>query len=235
MFTQTPIIATELDTAWDNTNSVLRKLYEGFISVNATKETIKKAAINLFYKKSYFATAMSNIALDSNIRKASIYHHYASKEDILFDILTTTMKELSVYIETCLKGIENIENKMRAAVRGHVKFHCDRQKEVWISDSELRGLTANNYKSFVAQRDDYEKIFQDMIIQGMDMGYFAAGDAKVISYAILTMCTSVASWFDPKGRLTGNQISTIYEELVVTRLLRESLPLHSFENSVLEE
>lgn len=203
--------------------------------MSATKETIKKAAINLFYKKSYFATAMSNIALDSDIRKASIYHHYASKEDILFDILMTTMKELTAYIKTCLKGVENIENKMRAAVRGHVKFHCDRQKEVLISDSELRGLTANNYKSFIALRDAYEKMFQGMIVQGMEQGYFASGDAKVISYAILTMCTSVANWFNPEGRLSGDQISTIYEELVVTRLLRESLPLHSFEKSVLEE
>lgn len=203
--------------------------------MNTTKKIIKRAAINLFYKKSYFATAMSNIALDSNIRKASIYHHYASKEDILFDILMTTMQELSAYIETCLNGIENIEDRMRAAIRAHVKFHCDRQKEVLISDSELRGLTANNFKSFVAQRDAYEKTFQDMIIQGMDKGYFADGDAKVISYAVLTMCTAVAHWFNPKERLSGNQISTIYEELVVTRLLRESLPLHSFENSVLEE
>jgi AcrR family transcriptional regulator len=190
--------------------------------VNATKEIIKKAAINLFYKKSYFATAMSSIALDSSIQKASIYYHYDSKEDILFDILMTTMKELTAYIETCLKGIENIDNRMRAAVRAHVKFHCDRQKEVLISDSELRGLTASNYKAFVIQRDAYEKKFQDMIIQGIDQGYFASGDAKVISYAILTMCTAVAGWFKPKGRLSGNQISSIYEELVVTKLLRES-------------
>ncbi len=203
--------------------------------MNATKEIIKQAAINLFYKKSYFATAMSNIALDCNIRKASIYYHYASKEDILFDILITTMTELTAYIETCLQGIENIENKMRAAVRAHVKFHCDRQKEVLISDSELRGLTANNYKSFVALRDAYEKKFQDMIDQGMDQGYFATGDTKIISYAILTMCTAVANWFKPEDRLTGDQISSMYEELVVTRLLRESLPLHSFETSVLEE
>ena len=203
--------------------------------MNVTKEIIKKAAINLFYKKSYFATAMSNIALDCDIRKASIYYHYASKEDILFDILMTTMTELTAYIETCIKGVENIENRIRCDVRGHVKFHCDRQKEVLISDSELRGLTAKNYKSFVALRDAYEKKFQDMIIQGMDQGYFAAGDAKVISYAILTMCTAVANWFKPEGRLSGDQISSIYEELVVTRLLRESLPLYSFENSVLKE
>ena len=200
-----------------------------------TKEMIKTAAINLFYKKSYFATAMSNIALDSQIRKASIYHHYASKEDILFDILMTTMDELDQYVDTCLKGIGNIENKMRAAIRAHVKFHCDNRKEVLISDSELRGLTAGNYRTFVACRDAYEKKFQEMISQGMAQGYFASGDVKIISYAVLTMCTAVANWYKPDGRLSGDQISTIYEELVVTRLLKEPLPLHSFESSTFEE
>lgn len=203
--------------------------------MGSTKEIIKKAAINLFYKKSYFATAMSNIALDSNIRKASIYHHYASKEDILFDILMTTMNALDAYIDNCLQGVENTENRMRAAVRAHVKFHCDNQKEVLISDTELRGLTAKNYKAFVALRCVYEKKFQDMIARGIDQGFFAAGDVKIISYAILTMCTAVANWFKSDGRLSGDQISTIYEELVVTRLLKESLPLHYFEKSVLKE
>jgi AcrR family transcriptional regulator len=214
---------------------IYQKNQEETGSVGTTKETIKKAAINLFYKKSYFATAMSNIALDSNIRKASIYHHYASKEDILFDILMTTMSALDVYIEKCLQGVENIENRMRAAVRAHVKFHCDNQKEVLISDTELRGLTAKNYKAFVALRDAYEKKFQDMIARGIDQKYFAAGDVKVISYAVLTMCTAVANWFKPEGRLSGDQISTIYEELVVTRLLKESLPLHSLETPVSRE
>ena len=203
--------------------------------MNVTKEIIKKAAINLFYKKSYFATSMSNIALDSNIRKASIYYHYACKEDILFDILITTMNELTTHITTSIEGIENIENRMRVAIRAHVKFHCDRQKEVLISDSELRGLTAKNYKSFVALRDAYEKIFQEMLVQGMDQGYFTVCDIKLISYAILTMCTAVANWFKPDGRLSGDNISSIYEELIVTRLLKESLPLHSLEHQVLEE
>lgn len=200
--------------------------------MNTTKEIIKKAAINLFYKKSYFATAMSTIALESDIRKASIYYHYASKEDILFDILMTTMNELSAYVKNSIDRLEPIEEKMRAAVRTHVRFHCDRQKEVLISDSELRGLTAANYKSFVALRDAYEKLFQDMIAQGIEQGIFAGGDIKVLSYAILTMCTAVANWFKPRGRLSGNQIAAIYEDLVVTRLLKEPPPLQSFKPSV---
>jgi hypothetical protein len=35
---------------------------------------------------------------------------------------------------------------MRTAVRSHVSFHLERQKENFIANSELRGLTAEHYR-----------------------------------------------------------------------------------------
>jgi AcrR family transcriptional regulator len=54
------------------------------------KETLKDIAIDLFYRKGYFATGISQIAKTAGIQKSSIYYHFSSKEDILFDILRTT-------------------------------------------------------------------------------------------------------------------------------------------------
>jgi len=182
------------------------------------KQRIKEVAIDQFYKKGYFATSMSSIALGSRIKKASIYHHYSRKEDILFDILTTTMDDLIEYLDSFLFVVKGTEDKVRAAIRSHVKFHCDRQKEVLIADSELRGLTAKNYKSIVAARDRYEKKFQELIQEGIEKGIFPQTDVKVASYGILTMCTSVATWFSPDGRLSKDEIMTIYEELILNGL-----------------
>jgi AcrR family transcriptional regulator len=182
------------------------------------KKRIKETAINKFYKKGYFATSMNNIALGSGIQKASIYHHYSSKEDILFDILITTLDDLIDYLDDCLYGIKEVEDRLRAAVRSHVKFHCDRQKEVLIADSELRGLTAKNYKSIVERRDLYELKIQEIIKKGIKDGIFSNTDVKVASYAVLTMCTSVATWYNPKGRLSRQDIMQIYEQLVLNGL-----------------
>ncbi|MFP4036687.1 MAG: TetR/AcrR family transcriptional regulator [Desulfobacteraceae bacterium] len=186
--------------------------------MNQMKRNIKETAIDLFYKKGYFATSMSNIALGSGIQKASIYHHYSRKEDILFDILITTLDDLIEYLNDSLYAVKEIEDRLRVAIRSHVKFHCDRQKEVLIADSELRGLTAKNYKSIVARRDAYEAKFQEIIQQGIDNGIFLKTDVKVVSYAVLTMCTSVATWFNPSGRLPKEDIMDIYEELVLNGL-----------------
>lgn len=174
------------------------------------KENIKEVAVDLFYKKGYFATSMSQIAQRCGIRKATIYHHYTNKEDILFDIFVTTITDLEVYIEKTLSNVYGAENRMRAAVMAHVNFHIDNQKRVLISDSELRALTAQNYKIIVKMRDRYEQEFQSLIQAGIEEGVFKSWDIKILSYAVLTMCTAVANWFNPSGRLKKENIDEIY-------------------------
>jgi hypothetical protein len=112
---------------------------------------------------------------------------------------------------------------MRAAVRAHVRFHLERQQENFIANSELRGLTSEHYREIVDKRDEYEKIFQDLIRQGAGEGVFAGGDVKILSYAILTLCTAGAGWYKPGGRLTVDEIADIYENFIISGLRQGDL------------
>ena len=182
------------------------------------KETIKSVAVELFFKKGYFATSISEIARGSGIQKASIYYHYSSKEELLFSILRTIMEDLTAYLKSNLADTEDVEARMRAAVRGHVRFHLLRQKENFIANSELRGLSPEHYRAIVEKRGEYEQIFQEIIREGCEQEVFAQGDVKILSYAILTLCTAGASWFRPTGRLTVDEIAHIYENFIISGL-----------------
>lgn len=182
------------------------------------KETIKTVSIDLFFKKGYFATSISDIAKGSGIQKASIYYHYASKEELLFHILKSTMDDLTTYLRRHLAAVTGAEQRMRTAVRGHVHFHLERQQENFIANSELRGLTLAHYQDIVQKRDEYELIFQDLIRQGTAGGVFADVDVKILSYAILTLCTAGATWYKPGGRLTVDEIADIYENFIISGL-----------------
>ncbi len=182
------------------------------------KATIKSVAIDLFYRKGYFATAISDIARGSGIQKASIYYHYENKEELLFSILESTMDDLTDYVRENLDRVRDVEERLRVAVRSHVRFHLTRQKENFIANSELRGLSEQNYRAIVRMRDAYEGIFQDLIRQGINDGVFAVVDVKILSYAILTLCTAGASWFKPDGRLSVDEIAAIYENFIVNGL-----------------
>jgi AcrR family transcriptional regulator len=182
------------------------------------KGDIKKAAINLFYKKGYYATSMSDIARLAGIRKSSIYHHYANKEDVLIDIYKTTMDELLAGIEACLEKTLGVENRIRAVISFHILFHIRLQKETIIADSELRGLTSSNYKAIIQMRDDYESKFQSVIQEGISDKIFAPIDVKVISYAIIAMCTSVCAWFKRSGRLPKEAVTQLYADYILKGL-----------------
>ncbi|MFO7714319.1 TetR/AcrR family transcriptional regulator [Desulfosarcina sp.] len=182
------------------------------------KATIKSVSIDLFFKKGYFATSISDIARGSGIQKASIYYHYDSKAELLFQILKSTMDDLTTTLKQHLTAAEGTEQRIRAAVRGHVCFHLERQKENFIANSELRGLIAEHYRAIVNMRDEYESIFQELIRQGTEEGLFADVDIKILSYAILTLCTAGATWYDPNGRLTVNEIADIYENFIISGL-----------------
>lgn len=178
------------------------------------KENIKKSAINLFYKKGYFATSVQDIARATGIRKASIYYHYANKEEILVDILNSTMADLQARLDKVLATVSDPEERMRGVVYSHIVFHIERQKEAIIADSELRGLTAGNFKEVIQKRDVYEKAFQAVMADAIDAGRFAVADPKVVSYGIITMCTAVCTWFKRSGRLSKNELAQVYTDFI---------------------
>lgn len=200
---------------------MLSKLETGMPSM---KDKITRVAIELFHQKGYFATSVSEIASQCGIQKASIYYHYPSKENILFHIQRVTMDELTGYLRGNLDGRDDIEARMRAAVRSHVRFHLHRQKETFIANSELRGLTPAHYQEIVEKRDEYEQIFQQIIREGCETGVFAPVDVKILSYAILTLCNAGAIWYNPEGRMPVDTIADIYETFVLRGLQKGQFP-----------
>jgi AcrR family transcriptional regulator len=182
------------------------------------KETILSVAVDLFFEKGYFATSISGIAAGCGIQKASIYYHYDNKEAILFSIMDRTMQALVASLERRLEGITAVEARVRAAVRSHVEFHLRHQKETFIASSELRGLTGPRYRAIVERRDTYEHFLQQLITAGIEAGCFPEGDVKILSYAVLTLCTAGASWFNPQGRLSIDAIAGIYEDFILSGL-----------------
>lgn len=188
------------------------------------KEAIKTAAIDLFFEKGYFATSISDITQSCGIQKASMYHHFPAKEDLLFAIMQQTMSDLLTGLKEALATEQGIETRMRAAVHRHILFHLKRQKETFIASSELRGLCPDHFKTVVAQRDEYERLFQQLIRAGIEQQVFCQNDVKILSYAILTLCTAGAAWYRPEGRLSAKTIATIYEGFILNGLKGRAAP-----------
>lgn len=62
-----------------------------------TKQAIFMSAAKLFAEKGFLGVSMRDIAADTGIKAASIYNHYASKEELLDDLLVTYLNRMTYF------------------------------------------------------------------------------------------------------------------------------------------
>lgn len=183
-----------------------------------TADAIRHAAVELFFKHGYEPTTLREIAKVVGIQVGSLYNHIPSKEQLLYSIMSEVMLDLSASLDKALEPYTDPVDRLRAAVECHVMFHAERAKEVFVGNSELRSLSKPNLKAVVDLRDRYEATFREILEQGAEAGMFFVADAKLLTYAILATGTQVSSWYKPRGRLSLQQIASVYSDFVLRAL-----------------
>ncbi len=183
-----------------------------------TGEAILDAALELMEQRGYHATSMRDIAAAVDVRAAGIYHWYESKEAILVKLQDDFMRDLTVEVEAAIERQSTPEARLAAAVGAHVRFHGLHTRAAFVTDSEIRALSARKRKLLLAKRDAYQDRFVGLIQDGVESGAFRMSEVRVAAFAILLQCTGVALWFDPKGRLSLDEVTEIHIDLALGSL-----------------
>jgi AcrR family transcriptional regulator len=188
----------------------------------STRDAIREAAVKIFFENGYSAATVREIASELGIKAGSIYNHYPSKQQILVDLMTGTLAELTERVDEAVASATTPTEALRAAIIQHVSFHRNRYREAFVADTELRSLEPDAFREFAKQRTAYERRIQRILEEGHKSGEFEVSDVRVVSYAIITACSAVPTWFKPAGRLTIDQVGEIYSDLILNGLLRRS-------------
>lgn len=185
----------------------------------SAREKILHSAVQLFAEYGYHAAPLRDIARIAGIQAASIYYHYASKQALLIEIMETHMQRLNANLERILGEHDDPQRRLRAAIANHIRLHTSYKAEFFIIDTEIRALEGENRTRIISLRDRYESLLQELLRDGMERGVFRQSDVKISSYAIIAMCTEVATWFRPNGRLSVQQVIDIYTQMITQGLL----------------
>ena len=102
---------------------------------------IYEAAARVFCENGFGQSSMADVAAAVDMTKAGVYHHIASKDELLFGIMSYGM---DVFEERVLDRVEKIRDpleRLRATIRGHLLLVTrDRTKEVTVVLNEAHAL-----------------------------------------------------------------------------------------------
>lgn len=180
------------------------------------KEPVMASAIRNFTERGYHGTSMRNIAADANVTVASIYHHFASKQEVLQAIMVESLSDVISSTRTALLGAgTDPAAQLGALVHAWILFHTSRQAEAQIGASELRSLDEPGRRLIVALRDEQQRMFQDVVDRGVASGEFTTRYPREAARAVINMGYSVASWYSASGDVSPGEMADRYVELAL--------------------
>ncbi|MFD2738461.1 TetR/AcrR family transcriptional regulator [Sulfitobacter aestuarii] len=178
-----------------------------------TGPRVRAAALKLFAEGGYAAVSMRAIAAEVGVQAGALYNYTPDKQTLLFELMESHMRELLAAFED--DPALTPTARLARFTRFHIRFHSDRMSAVFIAYMELRNLTPENFEKVEALRRRYENRLEVILRDGVAAGEFDLGDTKIATLAIIAMLTGVNTWFRSGGRLSLEEVSAQYCDMVL--------------------
>lgn len=176
---------------------------------------IVDAALALFAERGYYGTSMADIAAAINLRASSLYNHFSSKHDLLAAIMISCQQELLREHGGCLSGASTAAQQLAASMRCHLRFHALHQREVMVTNREIKNLEDPDRSMLTQLRRDYVSRWVAIIERGVIDGEFSCSQPRLTSYALIDMGMGTAQWYKPTGLSSLDDLAQLYVEIAL--------------------
>jgi AcrR family transcriptional regulator len=180
-----------------------------------TQEAIRRAAIKLIARHGYEATTLRMLAHEVGIKAPSLYNHVSNKQDLLADILKTSLLSCAQFIRERLPEDGTAPEQLIAFVQRYIEYSCRNADEVFVANSELRSLTAKNRKLVIEIRNDFEQMLVTILERGSKSGDFAPGNVKLVTFALFAVLIGVTNWYKPRGGMSSTALQMAHADIAL--------------------
>lgn len=172
-----------------------------------TKDDILDAAAQIIREKGFHGASMQDIAAAVDLRKASLYHHVTSKQEILVELLDKALEMLIEQMEAVV--VEDIppEEKFQLAMRTYLNTLVENPGLSAVLLLEHRSLEPEFRKRHIPRRDRYEALWRSILEEGAEKGVFDFEESQLTVKVVLGVANWTIMWFDPKGVKSATEIA----------------------------
>lgn len=158
-------------------------------------EIIEAAAL-VFAERGFHGATTQDIADVLGIRQASLYYYFSSKEAALELVCLRGVEGFFETGKAIAARPESARKRLSLLFTSHLSPMLDRGNFVKVFLNERQHLPAESRRRIGRWSRGLERIFEQVIEEGVTAGEFRAGlDARLVTLAILGMCNATSSWY----------------------------------------
>jgi AcrR family transcriptional regulator len=206
-----------------------------------SRQEILRTAARLFQQRGYDATSMNDVAAALKLSKGGLYHHFQSKDEILFEIMNHAMEITEERVLAPVRAIADPEERLRALIRRHMEVVLSpRDREITVMLHENHPLPPALRKRINQRKKEYIHFVEGLIaevqnkvqskvqskVQGTAQGKAqstrptrCAVSPRAAAFALLGMINWIYQWYKPEGELQSTNLIPQFTELLFGGIL----------------
>jgi len=173
---------------------------------------------SLIADRGYEATSMRDVSRAAGVGLAGLYHHFKSKEDLLYQLQYRTFASMLERQEEVASRPGTAEERFRRLLIGHLAFFASHRNELKACTYELESLRGDLYVTVEALRRRYYRMVSAVVAELMDGPAPDGAESRRARHATLFvfgMLNWIFMWYDPDRHGTVEKIGEEMLDLVL--------------------
>jgi AcrR family transcriptional regulator len=179
------------------------------------RQEILRAAARLFQQQGYDATSMNDVAAALKLSKGGLYHHFQSKDEILYHIMSHAMDITEQRVINVVRRIESVEERLRMLIRLHIEVVLSEEdREITVMLHENHPLPSALRRKINGRKKDYVHFVENLVADVQrQRNSTSQVTPRAAAFALVGMINWIYQWYKPEGSLTGDALVRQYTDI----------------------
>ncbi|MDQ1719594.1 MAG: hypothetical protein QOE89_3547, partial [Pseudonocardiales bacterium] len=187
-----------------------------------TKQRIIAAAVALFAERGFDATSVNEVVARAAVAKGALYHHFASKDDLLYEVYRELIDRQVQGLERILEQRLSAAETLRALITDLVVTTAARAAEATVFFHEGHRLSDVNQERVRRARRTIHDAVIELVRAGQQNSEFSAiASPEIVTFTVFGLINGLPIWYQPGGGKTPAEIATELSDLILAGLRPE--------------
>jgi AcrR family transcriptional regulator len=183
------------------------------------RERVLDAAVELFAQQGYDGTSVSQVITRAGVAKGGFYHHFASKEALLYEVYGDLIGRQLDGMDEILQRQLSAAETLRALIADLVSTTAASARPALVFWREMNRLGDERTAQYRRARRRYHDTVRRLIRDAQATGEFAnVAGADTVTFTIFGYVNELPLWFKPTGRKRPAQLADELADLVLAAL-----------------
>ena len=154
------------------------------------------------------------------LTKAGLYHHFESKEALLYEFMTFGLERVRDEVVVPIRPIRDPEERLRQLIVRHARIATRGQGAVTHLNDEIRALPAGPRKQIEEKMRLYFDLIRNILLELQAAGRLRDVHPTVAAFSVLGMILWLPRWFRQGRALTQEQVAEEIANVALGGLIR---------------